>query len=60
LAVGLLIVNILIIMSHNDVGLDGAPPVRDSGIFQITTWNIRCGWNLGLSSAAKGLAKMGV
>jgi hypothetical protein len=32
----------------------------DSGTFLIATWNIRCGRNLGLASAAKGLVQMGV
>jgi hypothetical protein len=32
----------------------------DSGIFLLATWNIRCRQNTGLTSAAKGLAQMGV
>ena len=37
-----------------------SPRSGDSGTFLIATWNIRCGRNLGLASAAKGLAQMGV
>ena len=37
-----------------------SPRSGDSGTFSIATWNIRCGRNLGLASAAKGLAQMGV
>ena len=37
-----------------------SPQSGDSGTFSIATWNIRCGRNLGLASAAKGLAQMGV
>ena len=37
-----------------------SPWSGDSGTFSIATWNIRCGQNLGLASAAKGLAQMGV
>ncbi len=32
----------------------------DSRIFLLATWNICCGQNTGLTSAAKGLAQMGV
>jgi hypothetical protein len=31
-----------------------------SGTFLLAMWNIRCGQNTGLTSAAKGLAQMGV
>ena len=38
-----------------------APPSRGgSGAFTLAAWNIRCGRNAGLTSAAKGLAQMGV
>jgi hypothetical protein len=37
-----------------------SPWSRDSGTFLIATWNIRCSRNLGLASAAKGLAQMGI
>jgi hypothetical protein len=37
-----------------------SPQSGDSGKFSIATWNIRCGQNLGLASAAKGLAQMGI
>jgi hypothetical protein len=37
-----------------------SPWSGDSGTFSIATWNIRCGQNLGLASAAKGLAQMGI
>ena len=37
-----------------------SPRSGDSGTFSIATWNIRCGQNLGLASAAKGLAQMGI
>ncbi len=40
--------------------LEASPRSGDSGTFLIATWNIRCGRNLGLASAAKGLAQMGV
>jgi hypothetical protein len=37
------------------------PPLRGgSGAFTLAAWNIRCGHNAGFSSAAKGLAQMGV
>jgi hypothetical protein len=37
-----------------------SPRSGDSGMFLIATWNIRCGRNLGLASAAKRLAQMGI
>jgi hypothetical protein len=37
-----------------------SPRSGDSGTFLIATWNIRCGQNLGLASAAKGLVQMGI
>jgi hypothetical protein len=37
-----------------------SPWLGDSRTFLLTTCNIRCGWNTGLISAAKGLAHMGV
>jgi hypothetical protein len=37
-----------------------SPWSGDSGTFLIAIWNIRCGQNLGLASAAKGLAQMGI
>jgi hypothetical protein len=37
-----------------------SPWSGDSRTFLIATWNIRCGQNLGLASAAKGLAQMGI
>ncbi len=37
-----------------------SPQSGDSGTFLIATWNIRCGQNLGLASAAKVLAQMGI
>jgi len=38
-----------------------APPSPGgSGAFTLEAWNIRCGRNAGLTSAAKGLAQMGV
>ena len=37
-----------------------SPWSGDSKTFSIASWNIRCGQNLGLASAAKGLAQMGV
>ncbi len=40
--------------------LMASPRSGDSGMFLIATWNIRCGQNLGLASAAKGLAQMGI
>ncbi len=40
--------------------LTAFPRPGDSGTFSVTTWNIRCGQNLGLSSAANGLAQMGI
>jgi hypothetical protein len=40
--------------------LAASPRSGDSGTFSIATWNIRCGQNLGLASAAKGLAQMGI
>jgi hypothetical protein len=40
--------------------LTASPRSGDSGMFLIATWNIRCGRNLGLASAAKGLAQMGI
>jgi hypothetical protein len=40
--------------------LTASPWSGDSGTFLIVTWNIRCGRNLGLASAAKGLAQMGI
>jgi hypothetical protein len=36
------------------------PWLGDSGTFLLATCNIRCGRNTGLTSAAKGLAQMGV
>jgi hypothetical protein len=37
-----------------------APPSPGgSGAFRLAAWNIRCGRNAGLTSAAKGLAQMG-
>jgi hypothetical protein len=40
--------------------LAASPRSGDRGTFLITTWNSRCGQNLGLASAAKGLAQMGI
>jgi hypothetical protein len=40
--------------------LTASPLSGDSGTFLIATWNIRCGQNLGLASAAKGLVQMGI
>jgi hypothetical protein len=40
--------------------LEASPQSGDIGTFSIATWNISCGQNLGLASAAKGLAQMGV
>ncbi len=37
-----------------------SPRSGDSGTFSIATWNIRCSRNLGLASAVKSLAQMGV
>ncbi len=38
-----------------------APHLRGvGGAFTLAAWNIRCGHNTGLTSAAKGLAQMGV
>ncbi len=37
-----------------------SPWSGDRGTFLLATWNIRCGQNTGLTSAAKGLAQMGV
>ena len=38
-----------------------APPTSGGcGTFSVAAWNIRCGRNVGLASAAKGLAQMGV
>jgi hypothetical protein len=38
-----------------------APPLSGGcGTFSVVAWNIRCGRNAGLASAAKGLAQMGV
>ncbi len=37
-----------------------SPRSGNSGTFLIVTWNIRCGQNLGLASAAKRLAQMGI
>jgi hypothetical protein len=37
-----------------------SPWSGDSGTFLLATWNTRCGQNTGLTSAAKGLAQMGV
>ena len=38
-----------------------APPSSGGcGTFSVAAWNIRCGRNAGLASAAKGLAQMGV
>ncbi len=37
-----------------------SPQSGDRGTFKIATWNIRCGQNLGLAFAAKGLAQMRV
>jgi hypothetical protein len=38
-----------------------APPSSGGcGTFSFAAWNIRCGRNAGLASAAKGLAQMGV
>jgi hypothetical protein len=38
-----------------------SPPVSGGyGTFLVAAWNIRCGRNAGLASAAKGLAQMGV
>jgi hypothetical protein len=36
-----------------------SPWLGDSGTFLLAMWNIRCGQNTGLTSAAKGLAQMG-
>jgi hypothetical protein len=40
--------------------LSASPWSGDSGTFLLATWNIRCRRNTGLTSAAKGLAQMGV
>jgi hypothetical protein len=37
-----------------------SPWSGDSGTFLLIMWNIRCGQNTGFTSAAKGLARMGV
>jgi hypothetical protein len=37
-----------------------SPWSGDSRMFSIATWNIKCGQNLGLASAAKGLVLMGI
>ena len=38
-----------------------APPTSGGcGTFSVAAWNIRCGRNVGLASAAKGLVQMGV
>jgi hypothetical protein len=37
-----------------------SPWSGDSGTFPLAMWNIRCGKNTGLTSAAKGSAQMGV
>jgi hypothetical protein len=37
-----------------------SPWSGDSRTFLIATWNIRCGQNPGLNSAAKGSAQMGI
>jgi hypothetical protein len=37
-----------------------SPWSGDSGTFSLATWNTCCGRNTGLTSAAKGLAQMGV
>jgi hypothetical protein len=38
-----------------------APPLSGGcGTFSVAAWNIHCGRNAGLASAAKGLAQMGV
>ncbi len=37
-----------------------SPLSGDSGTFLLATWNIHCGQNTGLTSAAKGLVQMGV
>jgi hypothetical protein len=36
------------------------PSLGGSGAFTLAAWNIRCGRDGGLSSAAKGLAQIGV
>jgi hypothetical protein len=40
--------------------LTASPWSGDSGMLLIATWNIMCGQNLGLASADKGLAQMGI
>ena len=50
-------------MSINDGVIEqpvASPRLGDSETFLIATWNIPCGRNLGLASAAKGLVQMGV
>ena len=42
------------------LAMAASPRSGDSGTFSIPTWNIWCGWNLGLASAAKGLVQIGV
>jgi hypothetical protein len=37
-----------------------SPQLGDSRTFLLATWNIRCGQNTRLTSAAKGLVQMGV
>ncbi len=38
-----------------------APPLPGGGgAFTLAAWNIRCGCNAGMTSAAKGLEQMGV
>jgi hypothetical protein len=41
--------------------ISSVPPSRGGGgAFTLTAWNIRCGRNAGMTSAAKGLEQMGV
>jgi hypothetical protein len=43
------------------MSISSAPPSPgDGGAFTLTALNIRCGRNAGMTSAAKGLAQMGV
>ncbi len=54
-------VNLLIEQSLTTMLVSSAFPwLGDSGTFLLATWSIRCGQNTGLTSAAKGLAQMGV
>ncbi len=46
--------------SESDVNVFGTPYVGGMGDLPVAAWNIRCGRNAGLASAAKGLTQMGV